>query len=261
MNHTLANLEAIVNIHNHAALNELWQRKKWMFPPSAAAPPFNTAPHPHTGASVKSHAFARPKITIGKFNSKVTPFDLWDFVQDALVCRATTTTEAVFSVIDDSSSGSNVALDVVLCVGINYWQFTSFRRPMLVTNTGMRTNLMSSFKLANQSAANSCRLPDHFHMVAANFFPWITSVRWETIIRNGIGESILMNTCGYDDPVRVIADLVDGIEPKWIVFHGTNNCVPILGMRVLQASKHKNAISVLCDNLGQFPGCNSILFP
>jgi len=269
MKHTLTQLTKIVHDHNLRALDNLWKSKPWLFPGSPPDPTFATAPPLHTGpcASVSSSLSHAPKH-IGKFNNKLPPFDVWTFVQDALICPATNQTEAVFSVIDDSNPNAKDPLDVVLCVGINYAQFlTPSGAPShagntsLLAPTNMRASVGTAFKLAYQSPPNSCQLPDPFHLVAANFFPWITRVRWESLIRNSIGEAILMEKSGYDDPVGLIAALVNEIEPKWIVFHGTNNCVPILGMRVLKVpSKHK-AVSIICDNLGHFPGCNSILFP
>jgi hypothetical protein len=170
--------------------------------------------------------------------------------------------EAVFSVIDDQSPPDK--LPVVLCVGINYGQFKGAkgrpgfaRSPFLIDSTGMPSEVSKAFSLSPAKLPNSC------HLIAANFFPWITNIRWEEAIdESSIKEALLMRFCGYEDPIKIISDLINEVEPEFLVFHGANNCVPSLGTIVNRVSKWKQRVTIFCDNLSYHAKwSNSVVLP
>ena len=139
---TLTNLKLHVDEHNHDSLTHITRDQPWLLKTSPKIPKGDA------GVSSTVYPPLAPKI-IGKFNNKKPPFNLVPFVQNALICAASKSTEAVFSVIDDSKSKLDDDLDIALCVGINYGQFTSIRgSTKLVTITGMRGNLTSRLSLA-----------------------------------------------------------------------------------------------------------------
>ncbi|HCN78538.1 MAG TPA: hypothetical protein DIT13_15255 [Verrucomicrobiales bacterium] len=70
-----------------------------------------------------------------------------------------------------------------------------------------------------------------FHLVAANFFPWITQWTWGDL--NSIEESILLRGSGHPDSVGHVVGLIQKIRPQVVMFHGANNAAPGLGWHVM----------------------------
>lgn len=161
---------------------------------------------------------------------------------------------AVFSVVDEADGARPEELPVMLCVGINYGQDARYLRRLqpLQDNTGMRTNLISAFKLSGHA------IPKSFHLVAANFFPWITRVNWQDLALNCLHSALLLRAFGYSDPTTHMSNLVALIDPEWLVFHGVGNSVPVLSLQMLNQFGGTRPSVLLCDNLGRPVSKNSV---
>ena len=161
---------------------------------------------------------------------------------------------AVGSVLDKATEGQD--LPIVLVVGINYGQGLHYASnpTMLVENTGM---LSRTKKVLEVLRGEGCceYLPDpkeNFHLVAANFFPWITYNSWGgSGFLNAIEEAMLLKCVGHKDPVNHISHLIDRVKPIVVMFHGANNIVPSLGLIVSKSHNHTedDMSFILCDNL------------
>jgi hypothetical protein len=163
----------------------------------------------------------------------------------------------VFTVIDGSPStvGEKKA---IVCVGINFGQGTGYLGGQRLTDpTGlvtMRNHLQSAF------CANKQPRLSEFHLVAANFFPWISKKAWGQTAKESIDEAVLLIACGYSEPISVIADLVNQIQPSYLVFHGVGNCVTVLGTEVIRTiGKGSCMTSILTGNLAYNTDSNFIL--
>jgi hypothetical protein len=172
-------------------------------------------------------------------------------LQDA---SASLTRVAVGSVLDQASGGKD--LPIVLVVGINYGQGCQYacNPTLLVEDTRMLSRTM---KVLKSLSADGCSkrlapLEQSFHLVSANFFPWITYSSWgESGFLNSIEESILLECVGYEDPVDHVSGLIDRVKPDAVIFHGANNIVPYLGIKVSKtpSSLGSDSSFILCDNL------------
>ncbi|MBX3741232.1 MAG: hypothetical protein KF712_09600 [Akkermansiaceae bacterium] len=167
---------------------------------------------------------------------------------------------AAGAVIDSNSSDAD--LPVVLVVGINYGQGSSYLNSSIPISddTKMRDRLG---RVIGHLKDNGCP-PGHmdddteFHLVAANFFPWITSQSWSSFDFNSIEESALIRCWGYKCPIAYIESLFDEFEGaknlEAIVFHGANNATSYLGncliSRLRDTGKLDNNLEIIfCDNL------------
>ncbi len=163
-----------------------------------------------------------------------------DFVQTCLTLsdsQGQSGSVVVGAVIDKPLDGTNDEdLPVVLAVGINYGQGGRYlRRPVpLLDRTGMRPKLS---KVQHKLADTDCparSLKEPFHLVAANFFPWITPLPWSAYSFNSIEEAALLFCCGHSDPEQYILELMRAVLPSAVVFHGANNVVPYMGTSVVR---------------------------
>lgn len=161
---------------------------------------------------------------------------------------------AVFSVVDETDGTRPEELPVMLCVGINYGQDSSYLKRLqpLKDKTGMRSNLISALKLSDQT------VPKSFHLVAANFFPWITPVTWQELALNCLHSALLLRAFGYSDPTKHLNGLAALLQPEWLVFHGVGNSVPVLGLQMLSQLGDTRQSVLLCDNLGRHVSKNSV---
>jgi hypothetical protein len=143
-------------------------------------------------------------------------------------------------------------MPVALCVGINYGQGPLFLAPLPLRSV---TGMLPFAKLAIPKATGIPLVP--FHLVAANFFPWITLDEWSLTVTNALKEHLLLETCGFADPVKHISSLVALLQPEWLIFHGVGCCVPSLGMKVRNALYRE---TIFCDNLSGPPTSNAIVY-
>ncbi len=161
---------------------------------------------------------------------------------------------AVGSVLDQATEGDD--LPTVLAVGINYGQGCHYANnlPKLIEETGL---LSRTKKVLEVLKIEGCceQLPDPkktFHLVSANFFPWITYNSWGALgFLNAIEEAMLLKCAGHEDPEVYISELIDRVNPDAVMFHGANNIVPSLGLRVSKAQNYPESDRsfILCDNL------------
>jgi hypothetical protein len=112
-----------------------------------------------------------------------------------------------------------------------------------------------------------------FHLVAVNFFPWVTRHEWTELNLNAIAEALVLRCWGYDHPAKHIADLIDLIGAKkpgtsaladeipFVVFHGANCAVPYLALETIGLLEPGDVSTnyVFCDNLSlPFPPVNAV---
>jgi hypothetical protein len=176
---------------------------------------------------------------------------------------------AVGAVLDDAHPvGDESHRPVVVCVGINYGQFDPKAvapfPPLTWKSTGMRRRLGYVFKMVGDDCVRglaSIKVQDT-HLVAANFFPWITRHEWTSIGLSGIAETLALRCWGAEDPVGRIADLIARIQraasgsPRnlpAVVFHGAGSAVPYLGVEVIRrlGSSPGQTNWILSDNLSR----------
>jgi hypothetical protein len=158
--------------------------------------------------------------------------------------------------------------DVVIAVGINYGQDASI--PSIYDKTKMRPHLKEAFDLLTKNAKAECNYgaipePDNYHLVAFNFFPWLTSNPWSELGVNCIEEALLIYCLGYPkifDPLESLLSSIGIGQGKvvWIVFHGANNAVAALGAAFCQTLNPVKRPDVLfCDNLAWSVRNNSVV--
>ena len=171
---------------------------------------------------------------------------------------------AVLSVLDKRTQPLLPELPVVLCIGINYGQEDAKnpqylkRRTAVVTDTGMASVLeryLNQLKEADPMAIPFFNAKN-FHLVAANYFPWITSKRWSKL-KNSLEEVLLLRCFGYESPVATLGSLIAACEPDLLVFHGVHNAVQALGLETQRMAKCPDHV-LLCDNLGYWVGSNVV---
>jgi hypothetical protein len=148
---------------------------------------------------------------------------------------------AVGAVIDNQKVAPDAELPVILVIGVNYGQQSKrhdyVNVPVYITDrTNMRSRLNDVFALllANACPVKAAALNGCFHLVAANFFPWITDRSWSAYKFNSVEESTLIHCCGHANPEVYIENLIGKIRPHTVVFHGANNAVPYLGGCVIR---------------------------
>jgi len=148
---------------------------------------------------------------------------------------------AVGAVIDNQIVAPETRLPVILAVGINYGQQSKHfdyvnQNVPLVASTGMRYRLQRIFHRLRkkQCPAKAEALDNDFHLVAANFFPWITSEAWSDYDFNSLEQSALIHCCGHACPEEYIVDLASRIPLHTLIFHGANNAVQFFGGSVVR---------------------------
>jgi hypothetical protein len=241
---TLSEVLTTVQGHNHASLADLQSHKTNLLPDK---------PVLEEGmASVCSRLFTGNARC---YNGKIKGLEDDDaqLAKRGIDVGHSAKSVAVFSVVDKVDKISADALPVVMCVGINYGQGKDYLKPQpMHAITGMRTNLNSAFKLAGYPS------PDPFHLVAANFFPWITSISWQELAANCLHSALLLHAFGYSDPASHLNRLVSLLQPEWLVFHGVGNSVPVLSLQMLNQLGDAQPAVLFCDNLGRHVSKNSV---
>jgi hypothetical protein len=243
-------LTADVKTHNLVLAGELYNRRPHLFsnPPVIANgyASFNTT-------CCKSRIPTDYVGAIGKAQHNASC--LWD---GALNLDAKGAMTAVLTVIDSlTKTQESDVFPVVLCVGINYGQQGGRKNYCkgqgLCDATGMRKNLQSALNLANVTISLG-----QSHLVAANFFPWITLKSWQNVAPNCLVSALLLRSFGFEDPGSAMASLIDRIGPSCLVFHGSGNAVPMLALETIQKCQWKTPKILICDNLGYHVQWNSV---
>ena len=170
---------------------------------------------------------------------------------------------AVFNVIDKSTQNDPKSLRVVLCIGINFGQGSSYlsNPPSLIEDLStMRRLVVDAAKLDGSNAGNWRALYpmriNRFHLIASNFFPWITLNGWGSL--NGIEETFALRLFGYPSVFKSVSALCRQLQPVLVVFHGVSNIVSRLGLEAIEAMGTSRPAEILfCDNLGRMVKANS----
>lgn len=246
MNHTIISLEGIVETHNQNALSIL-----------AGARPAMFQGRPKLVRGYVDCASQLPNFSLGSWEGKLSKklVPKYDLIRATLGLDTKGGIAAVFSVVDNFAKlNLDVAnkLPVALCVGINYIQKPTYSPGLaLRSDTEMRKAVAKVLNCKESS----------FHLVAANFFPWVTVGQWAKATGSGFNslqELLVVETCGFDEPVAHIRTLAEQIDPEWIIFHGVDNCVPSLGIKVRNILRRE---VIFCDNISRrYVGNNAISF-
>lgn len=166
---------------------------------------------------------------------------------------------ATGAVIDSGTEQGADDLPVIVAVGMNYWQFgiASSHWPLPGwRKTGMRPRLDNAL----QFLAKECGSLDFaggYHLLAANFFPWVTRKPWGKIRVNQLGEAMALFSSGVPAPAKHIARLAqklkDGGDAPALCFHGVNNAVPALALEVVQEVRANHIATEIffTDNLAR----------
>lgn len=158
---------------------------------------------------------------------------------------------AVGAVLDEQTVGRD--LPVAVAVGINYGQFyAGSPGAMLNAGTWRQTGMWKRLELVLKKLSGPCAngafdeflVPGSFHLVAVNYFPWITSSPWGDIEMNSIAEALVLRCWGFRHPEAAVADLIAKVgnpnaqsQPgalPFVVFHGANNAVPYLALGTMR---------------------------
>ena len=179
---------------------------------------------------------------------------------------------AVVATIDDATKKSDEDLPVVLAVGINYGQGDKYLKGGvgLWDKTMMRGKLDRAIKVIADETRKPCvhpsfPKPERYHLVATNFFPWITHKSWRACKFNSIEEMLLIYCHGFSDPFAHIEKICQKVQEEpakeekkmaGLVFHGADNAVPLLGaefLRTRTASEWQETRPdiIFCDNLAR----------
>lgn len=184
---------------------------------------------------------------------------------------------SVLAAIDSQNNGTdtpNLILDVVIAIGINYGQVgTSQTFVSPYDDTKMRPRLVRVYKALNHNLLPDIEENRDLVLVATNFFPWLTVNPWNgnktnpPVTKNSIEEMLFIYCCGCGNPFFPFVKLVDDLNEKQvaphIVFHGTNNAVPLMGRIAIEkvSATSKLRSVVFCDNLAHGNGIsNAVLW-
>jgi hypothetical protein len=187
---------------------------------------------------------------------------------------------AVGAVLDEATPNSD--LDVVVAIGINYAQFDASAPKVTLPANWASTEMWRRLGLTLLRLDEECMVGEikerygeifqildkaqkPFHLVAVNYFPWVTQTEWTEIGLNSIAEALVLRCWGHTHPEERIAGLIKMISEKrpgekgfcvgeipFVVFHGANSAVPYLALdtiRLLDGKFFGNF--VFCDNLSR----------
>ena len=147
----------------------------------------------------------------------------------------------------------------VLTVGINYGQVAGRTSGGHIDDTGMRPGL---------GALNAVfpgdpepLIPEDYHLVAWNIFPYLTVCPWADLKLNGLEEALVIRLFGYSDWSKLTLKVASLIRPSVVVFHGVDNAVPYYGMPVAGAIRPQSLPAfprvVFCGNLATVQSVSS----
>jgi hypothetical protein len=132
---------------------------------------------------------------------------------------------------------------VILVVGINYgqqstapgrgWDYTQ-NPPGLNENTGMRPRVAAVIRLLIEQGNEVQPLGQPYHLVAANFFPWITTEPWNECTRSVLTEELLLRYFGWPNALDFVGAIIQELQDRaadlhpdkgltHIIFHGAQN--------------------------------------
>lgn len=179
-----------------------------------------------------------------------------------------------FTILIDEEPSRDLTddLPVVVAIGINYGQGGEYLgRPFIkgvFDVTKMRRRFENAVASIGTAACDIRDLQTGYHLVAANFFPWITAVSWREHGFNAIEEALFIRCFGYSDPFWHLLDLLDtlvtadGGTRYWLVFHGAQNAVPYMAVELLaHLQNHKNWGARLEPKLEQIIFSDNLAYP
>lgn len=157
----------------------------------------------------------------------------------------------VDAVVDDETDAEVKPLPVILTVGINYGQVATGS----TRKTQMRNGLNKLNEIFPGSTGRDDLIPDKYHLVAWNRFPFLTPQPWAAYNFNGLEEALVIWRWGYSNWPHQTMKLITGIAPQVVVFHGINNAVPYHGMTLVDSIRPQ-AIDdyprvIFCGNLAR----------
>jgi hypothetical protein len=167
---------------------------------------------------------------------------------------APTTLHGVLNVLDKGTQQTNQKIPVVVCVGINYGQVPGSIGSPLIDDTKMRLHAIGAVQqLTRICQCSSAGLPSIFHLVATNFFPWLSLEEWTDLKINSIEEALLLHCFGFRNPVTLMNQLLITLNPHLVFFHGAGSCVSSLAMATVRqaGSAGWNDRVIFCDNLSR----------
>ena len=152
---------------------------------------------------------------------------------------------------DDLKSEND--LPVVLVVGINYGQHGTaatrghdylHKPPGLYDDTGMTDRLEAVVRLLVDQGNSIVPVEKNgYHLVATNFFPWITTKLWKDCTRSVLAEELLLRYFGWPDPLDFVTRLVQEFYRQCqtlnldyrkglthVIFHGAQNAAMRCGL-------------------------------
>lgn len=159
---------------------------------------------------------------------------------------------AVGCAIDEATEKDKRDLSVIVAVGINYGQqgttdYLNSSRLFsgIYDSTEMRPRLNAALEaLRKDCSRDDLPKADEYHLVATNFFPWITARAWGALGLNSIEETLVIKCFGYPDPVTVLCDELKTWDDPLLVFHGAENAVPYLGLELCRRLATQKALVV-----------------
>ncbi len=162
---------------------------------------------------------------------------------------------AVGAVIDDESAlplGRD--LPVVVAIGINYGQQAGHDYvndpPKIYDATGLRPNVRTVVQQLNCGSVLQKDGVFKYHLVAANFFPWITNKPWQSYGFNSITEEMLVRFYGWrgsevlDGPLEFVRLLLDKLCEACAEFGASSSVTHIIFHGARSATAHYGAALV-----------------
>ena len=152
---------------------------------------------------------------------------------------------------------------VVVAVGINHGKATELDtlncRGEVCAPTLLRERLDETFQTVEASNLhNPVPSPGTYHLLSVNLFPWATKKPWSALKVNNLDEALMLNLHGYraDDLLAPLEKLLQTLASKngkpvtWIVFHGSENCVPLFGVLYAKRNDWTHLPEIMiCDDL------------
>lgn len=167
-------------------------------------------------------------------------------------------------VVDPSTNAGGGDSPVVVAVAINHGREADVIkcRGGAGLPTQVRGQLDKTFQILEDLNPGNLHyeipLPGAYHLLLVNLFPELTATPWSNLRINTLEEALLLNLHGYrvdallaplEDLLRRLADM-KGEPVTWIVFYGSNNCVPLIGALYAKRNDctHQPEI-MICDDL------------
>ncbi|MBW7893744.1 MAG: hypothetical protein H3C27_01420 [Opitutaceae bacterium] len=162
-----------------------------------------------------------------------------------------TASQRVDAVVDQGTVGCPDDLPVVLAVGINYGQTKTGHSAA----TCLRPGIAALNGILGRIRGRADPVPQRYHLVAWNLFPFLLRDPWAHYSFNAIEEALIVWRWGYVDWAQKIHDLADSLSACLVLFHGANNEVPYLGFgmvdRLRPSAETEYPRVIFCGNLSR----------